>query len=64
MSGLRYIFVPGLRYHGESEEQAVRREKLMQEHNDREDELDRRNRLPMAGYREWAAAHGLIERTE
>lgn len=59
---IRYIFIPGLRYSGESERQALRRERLMQEHNDRESAMEHRNALPMAPYREWAKQRGLIER--
>lgn len=57
---MRYVFVDGLRYRGESEPQAQDRERLMREHNARQDAIEQLNSLPMEPYRSWAKARGLI----
>lgn len=57
---LKYIFIKGLRYKGETWEQAEERERIMEQHNAKADELARRNSLMMSGYREWAKARGLL----
>lgn len=57
---IKCIFIPGLRYEGENEDRAVLRESAMSQNNQLVDEMIRRNKQPMAGYREWALKYDLL----
>ena len=56
---LRYVIVK-VQYKGETLEQMDERERIMEEHNRRLDELCWRNSLPMRSMRTWAEKRGLI----
>lgn len=60
---IKYLFIPGLQYEGESEEGMARRETAMAENNRRVDELwsdwERQKATPMNPMKDWAARRGL-----
>lgn len=60
---MKVLYIPGLRFKGESDEQAEAREAEMKAHNERVDALwkdwARQRALPMPSMREWAAKRGV-----
>jgi hypothetical protein len=61
---LKYVIVKGLQYEGETIDDMDRREREMEKHNKRIDNLysdwKRQRNQPMPSMQDWAKEHGMI----